>query len=48
VKALIKAKKQVSYVEIEAHHGHDAFLMPIPHYMNVFHNYMQNVARDIE
>jgi homoserine O-acetyltransferase len=47
VKALIKAKKQVSYVEIEAHHGHDAFLMPIPHYMNVFHNYMQNVARDI-
>jgi homoserine O-acetyltransferase len=43
VKALIKAKKQVSYVEIEAHHGHDAFLMPIPHYMNVFRNYMQNI-----
>ena len=48
VKALIKARKQVSYVEIEAQHGHDAFLMPIPHYMNVFHNYMQNVSRDIE
>jgi len=48
VKALIKAKKQVSYVEIEAQHGHDAFLMPIPHYMNVFHNYMRNVSRDIE
>ena len=48
VKALIKAKKQVSYVEIEAQHGHDAFLMPIPHYMNVFHYYMQNVSRDIE
>lgn len=48
VKALIKAKKQVSYVEIEAQHGHDAFLMPISHYMNVFHNYMQNVSRDIE
>ena len=48
VKALIKANKQVSYVEIEAQHGHDAFLMPIPHYMNVFHNYMQNVSRDIE
>ncbi len=47
VKALVKAKKQVSYVEIEAHHGHDAFLMPIPHYMNVFHNYMQNIDRDI-
>ena len=48
VKALIKAKKPVSYVEVEAHHGHDAFLMPIPHYMNVFHNYMQNVGRDIK
>ena len=48
VKALIKARKQVSYVEIEAQHGHDAFLMPIPHYMNVFHNYMRNVSRDIE
>jgi len=48
VKALIKAKKQVSYVEIEAQHGHDAFLMPIPHYINVFHYYMQNVSRDIE
>ena len=46
VKALIKADKQVSYVEIEAHHGHDAFLMPIPHYLNVFHNYMQNLGRD--
>ena len=43
VKALIKAKKQVSYVEIEAHHGHDAFLKPIPHYMNVFRSYMQNI-----
>ena len=48
VKALIKTKKQVSYVEIEAQHGHNAFLMPIPHYMNVFHNYMQNVGRDIK
>ena len=48
VKALIKAKKQVSYVEIEAQHGHDAFLMPIPHYMNVFHNFMQNISRDVE
>ena len=47
VKALIKAKKQVSYVEIEAHHGHDAFLMPIPHYMNVFRNYMQNIELEV-
>jgi len=44
VKALIEARKQVSYVEVEAHHGHDAFLIPIPHYMAVFGNYMRNVA----
>ena len=44
VKALLAAKKQVSYVEIEAHHGHDAFLVPIPHYMNVFSSYMKTIA----
>ncbi len=44
VKALLAARKQVSYVEIEAEHGHDAFLVPIPHYMNVFSSYMKSVA----
>jgi homoserine O-acetyltransferase len=44
VKALLAARKQVSYVEIEAHHGHDAFLVPIPHYMNVFSSYMKTIA----
>ncbi len=44
VKALLAARKQVSYVEIEAHHGHDAFLVPIPHYMNVFSSYMKSIA----
>lgn len=48
VKALLDADKQVSYVEIEAQHGHDAFLIPIPHYMNVFHSYMKNVHREIQ
>jgi len=46
VKALLDAGKSVSYVEVEAHHGHDAFLVPIPHYMNVFHGYMQGVWED--
>lgn len=46
VKALLDAGKPVSYVEIEAQHGHDAFLVPIPHYMNVFHGYMQGVLED--
>jgi homoserine O-acetyltransferase len=44
VKALLAARKQVSYVEIEAQHGHDAFLVPIPHYMNVFSSYMKSIA----
>ena len=47
VKALIQAEKSVSYVEIEANQGHDAFLIPIPHYMNVFGSHMRNIARDL-
>ncbi len=43
VKALIKARKDVSYAEIEANQGHDAFLMPIPNYMTVLRNFMDNI-----
>lgn len=43
VKALIKARKDVSYAEIEANQGHDAFLMPIPNYLAVLRNFMDNV-----
>jgi len=43
VRSVLQAKKQVSYVEIEADHGHDAFLIPIPHYMNVFRSYMKKL-----
>ena len=44
VKALLQAEKRVSYIEIEANQGHDAFLIPIPHYMNVFASHMKNIA----
>ncbi|MEW5838998.1 MAG: homoserine O-acetyltransferase [Pseudomonadota bacterium] len=47
VRALLKAGKRVTYAEIESEHGHDAFLVPIPDYMNVFRAYMQRVAQDI-
>jgi len=47
VRALIRAGKQVSYAEIEAEHGHDAFLAPIPHYRTVFSNYMNRVAEEV-
>tara|TARA_X000001036_G_scaffold71907_1_gene63271 strand:+ start:3931 stop:5061 length:1131 start_codon:yes stop_codon:yes gene_type:complete len=43
VKSLVKARKNVSYSEIEANHGHDAFLMPIPQYLEVLRNFMENV-----
>lgn len=47
VDALLSAGKHVSYAEIEAHQGHDAFLMPIPRYMEIFGTYMQQVAKEV-
>ncbi len=43
VKALLHNKKNVSYAEIKAQEGHDAFLMPIPHYLRIFKKYMQQI-----
>lgn len=48
VRALLDGDKEVSYAEIEADHGHDAFLMPVPHYLEVFRAYMDKVAAEIE
>ena len=47
VKALLDGDKAVSYAEVEAHHGHDAFLIPIPHYFDVFRSYMERVAQEV-
>ncbi len=46
VDALIAADRPVSYAEIEADEGHDAFLLPIPRYIDVFRAYMQRVGSD--
>ena len=46
VDALIAADRPVTYTEIEADEGHDAFLMPIPRYIQAFSAYMQRVGRD--
>lgn len=43
VSALLDADKDVSYVEVESKGGHDAFLLNIPHYMDVFRAYLQRV-----
>ncbi len=44
VDALIAARRPVSYVEIEANEGHDAFLLPLPRYLDVFRAYMRRVG----
>lgn len=46
VDALVEADKQVSYAEIDAAQGHDAFLIPIPRYLDVFRAYMERVEAD--
>ncbi|MDR0779587.1 MAG: homoserine O-acetyltransferase [Pseudomonadales bacterium] len=48
VDALLKAKKDVSYLEIDADEGHDAFLLPIPRYMRALHAYMKRVAAECD
>ena len=48
VKALLDSRKDVSYSEIEANQGHDAFLMPIEDYINVFNAYLKNVAAECD
>ncbi|SFF84912.1 homoserine O-succinyltransferase MetX [Neptunomonas qingdaonensis] len=45
--ALMDAGKDVSYTEIDSPQGHDAFLIPIPRYMEIFNAYMGRIAADI-
>ncbi|HHX82423.1 MAG TPA: homoserine O-acetyltransferase [Pseudomonadaceae bacterium] len=44
VEVLLKARKDVSYLEVEADDGHDAFLLPIPRYLDALRAYMGRVA----
>ena len=43
VNALMAAKKNVCYLDIDAPQGHDAFLLPIPRYLQAFSAYMQRI-----
>jgi homoserine O-acetyltransferase len=43
VDALLAARKEVSYLEIEAAQGHDAFLLPIPRYIEALSGYMNRI-----
>ncbi len=43
VKALLDNESKVSYAEITAAHGHDAFLMPDPHYHAILRSYLDKI-----
>jgi homoserine O-acetyltransferase/O-succinyltransferase len=47
VKALLDNKHPVSYLEIDAPHGHDAFLLDDARYMNAVRTYFASVATEI-
>ena len=47
VKALVAAKKNVTYAEIDAPHGHDAFLLDNRHYHELVAAYFDNIAQEI-
>lgn len=46
VKALLDNRRDVSYAEIDAPHGHDAFLLDDPRYHNVVRAYFERIARE--
>jgi homoserine O-acetyltransferase len=46
VKALLDNRLDVSYAEIDAPHGHDAFLLDDARYLNVVRSYFDNMASD--
>ena len=47
VKALLDNKIQVSYAEIDAPHGHDAFLLDDPRYTSVISSYFNSIFKEL-
>ena len=47
VQALVSNKRRVSYAEIDAPHGHDAFLLDDARYMKLLREYYQRVWAEI-
>jgi homoserine O-acetyltransferase len=48
VKALLDNKLDVTYGEIEAPHGHDAFLLEDPRYHNLVKAYFEQIAQELQ
>jgi len=47
VKALLDNRRELSYAEIDAPHGHDAFLLDDARYMKLVRSYFQGVAQEL-
>ncbi len=47
VEALISNRRKVSYAEIDAPHGHDAFLLEDPRYLGVVRAYYDRIAHEL-
>jgi homoserine O-acetyltransferase len=47
VKALLENRRHVSYAEIDAPHGHDAFLLTDPRYLAAVRTYFGGIAREV-
>jgi homoserine O-acetyltransferase/O-succinyltransferase len=47
VKALLDNKRRVTYAEIDAPHGHDAFLLDDARYHNVMRAYYERIAEEV-
>ena len=47
VKALLDNRRDVSYAEIDAPHGHDAFLLDDPRYMSVISSYFDSISKEV-
>jgi homoserine O-acetyltransferase/O-succinyltransferase len=47
IKALLDNRRDVTYAEIDAPHGHDAFLLEDPRYLGLVRAYFDNVGREV-
>ena len=47
VKALLDNRRDVSYAEIDAPHGHDAFLLDDPRYLKLVRSYFDGIDKEV-
>ena len=47
VRALLDNRRDLSYAEIDAPHGHDAFLLDDPRYLGVVRSYFDSIGREL-